>query len=91
MFISRGNNSNYYHKTCRELGYVTTFASSEREYTDSTELENYKEIVEWNFDVSTSVVLKAFVVNMVYVSHEEPDNAWTHHMDIKWDIRFELR
>lgn len=45
-FIPQEKNPDYYHKTCRGLRYIITFASSERECEELTESENSKEAIE---------------------------------------------
>lgn len=72
FFARRGNNLDYYYKTSRGLGYVTTPMSLEREQEEPTGSEM---VTRWDSDVSTSTVLQTLTMNMVQVSYDEQDES----------------
>lgn len=65
----------YYHKTRRELEYITSLASSKRECEELTKSEISKEVVKRDSNINTSMVLQTLLANMVSASNEEPDDV----------------
>ena len=73
-FVPKGKDPDYYHKTRRGLGYVSTLVSSylksEKEvYHDSSSATSL-----WDSDVSVGDIFESLPVNMVSTSHLE-DNG----------------
>ena len=103
-FVPKGKDPDYYYKTRRGLGYVSTpfssnFRSEEEVYHDSSSATS-----SWDSDVSVSVIFESLSVNMVSASHLEDDEEDTFkseeliqsnsdqsikHLNTLWDVRFE--
>ena len=67
-FVTKGKDLDYYHKTRRGLGYVSTPVSLDPEfeevYHDSTSATS-----SWDSDISVDDIFKSLSVNMVSTNH----------------------
>ena len=97
-FVPKGKTPDYYHRTRRGLGYVSTPISSASDYEEL--LYHYRSLgtSSWESDVSVSNIFKEFSINMVSTSHPEDGDEkmiqldtdpWIKHLNTLWDIRFE--
>jgi len=97
-FVPTGKPTNYYYKTHREFGYVTSpalFQSEEDKYLPSHLSISSK----WESDVSMGVLFKNLFVNMTSINqleHEEAiemfeSESWAQQLDLQWEKRFEQR
>jgi len=73
-FVPKGKAFDYYHKTRRGLGYISTpipliFESEESLYHDHSSGTS-----SWESDVSVGGIFKEFSVNMVSTSHQEEED-----------------
>jgi len=72
--VPRGKAPDYYQKTQRGLGHVSTPILSDFEYEESLYHDHLSSMSSWKIDVSTSTIFRNFSVNMVSTSHlEEKD------------------
>ena len=71
-FVPKGKDPDYYHKTWRWLGYVSTLVllnfESEEVYHNSSSATS-----SWDSDVSVGVIFESLSVNMVLASYLEDD------------------
>jgi len=97
-FVPKGKTPDYYHRTRRRFGYVSTPISSASEHEEL--LYHYRSLgtSSWESDVSVSNIFKEFSINMVSTSHPEDGDKkmihldtdpWIKHLNTLWDIRFE--
>ena len=75
-FVPKGKAPDYYHKTRRGLGYVTSPASSEQESDEANFNGHSSGTPSWDSDSSIGNVFRTLSVNMVavdYLKEDEPD------------------
>jgi len=72
--VPKGNAPDYYHKTHRGLGYVTTPASSDQESDEANFNGHSSGTSSWDSDSSIGDVFRALSVNMVAVDHLKEDD-----------------
>ena len=100
--MPKGKAPDYYHKTRRGLGYVTTLVSSDQESDKCTLGDHSSGTSPWDFDVSIGDIFRTLSVNMTTISHLEDEDEdegeeliqsdtdpWNKYLNILWDIRFE--
>ena len=97
-FIPKGKTPDYYHRTRRGLGYVSTPIPSASESEESL-YHNYSSgMSSWESDVSVSNLFGELSVNMISTSHLEDGDEetiqydtdpWIKHLNTLWDLRFE--
>ena len=68
-FIPKGKAPDYYHRTCRGLGYVSTPISSTSESEESLYHYRSSGTSSWESDVNVGNIFKELSVNMVSTSH----------------------
>jgi len=98
-FIPKGKAPDYYHKTQRRLGYISTPIPSTSESEESLYHDHSSGTSSWESDVSVGGIFKELSVNMVSTSHPKEDeemiqsdtDPWIKNLNILWDIRFEQR
>ena len=103
-FVPKGKDPDYYHKTQRWLGYVTSSVSLDSESEKEVYHDSSSAMSLWDSDVSVGDIFKSLSVNMVSTSHLEDDwedtfksegliqsdsDPWIKHLNTLWDIRFE--
>ena len=76
-FVPKAKNPDYYHKTRRGLGYVTTPVSSDSESEEEVYHDSSSTTSLWDSDVSISDIFESLLVNMVSTSHLENDGEDT--------------
>ena len=64
-FIPKGKEADYYHKTRRGLGYITTPVSSDSESKEEVYHDSSSVISSWDSDVSIGDIFESLSVNMV--------------------------
>ena len=98
--MPEGKALDYYHKTHRGLGYVSTPVSSDRESEECAVRDHSLGTSSWDSDVSIGAIFKALSVNMTSTSHREDKDEdeeliqlnidpWIKHLNTLWDICFE--
>ena len=99
-FVPKGKAPDYYHRTRRGLGYVSTPVPSA---SDSGGLSghNYSSgTSSWDSDISVGNIFRDLSVNMASTSHLEvkveemiqsDTDPWIKHLNTLWDTRFEQR
>ena len=70
-FILKGKIPDYYHRTCRGLGYVSTPITSASESEESLYHNHSSGTSSWESDVSIGNIFKELSVNIVSTSHLE--------------------
>ena len=99
-FIPKGKIPDYYHRTRRELGYVSTPVPSASDSEGPSGHNCSSDTSSWESDVSVSNIFRELSVNMISTSHPEDGdeemiqsdtNSWIKHLNALWDIRFEQR
>ena len=70
----------YYHKTQRELGYVTTPVSSDSESEEEVYHDSSSTTSSWDSDVNISDIFGSLSVNMVLISHLKDDGENTFEL-----------
>ena len=105
-FVPKGKESDYYHKTQRGLGYVSTPVSSDLESEEEVYHDSSSAIPSWDSDVSISDIFGSLSMDMVSTSHLEDNeedtfepeeliqsdfNPWIKHLNTLWDMCFEQR
>ena len=69
-FVPKGKTPDYYHRTRRGLGYVSTLIPSDSESEES--LRHYSSgTSSWESDISVSDIFRELSVNIVSTSHLE--------------------
>ena len=76
-FVSKGKDSDYYHKTQRELSYVSTPISSDSRSEEEVYHDSSSATSSWNIDVSIGDIFGSLLVNMVSTSYLEDDREDT--------------
>jgi len=72
-FAPKGKDPDYYRKTRRGLGYVTTPVSSDSEFKKEVYHDSSSTISSLDSDVSVSDIVESFSVYMISTSHLEDD------------------
>ena len=72
-FIPKGKAPDYYHRTLRGLGYVSTPIPSASESEESLYLNHSSDTSSWESGVSVGNIFKDLSVNMVSTSHLKMD------------------
>jgi len=97
-FVPKGKAPDYYHRTRRGLGYVSTPIQSASKSKESLYHNHSSGTSSWESDVSVSNIFKDLSVNMVSTSHSEDGdkemiqadmNPWIKHLNTLWNIHFE--
>ena len=73
-FVLKGKPADYYDKTRRRLGYITSPARSQSEEDESLPLHSSSSS-EWESDVSVGVVFKSLFVNMTSINQLEQEEV----------------
>jgi len=73
-FVPKGKAPNYYHKTLRGLGYISTPIPSTSESEESLYHDHSSCTSSWESDVSVGGIFKELSVNMVSTSHPEEED-----------------
>jgi len=73
-FVPKGKAPNYYHRTRRGLGYVSTPILLAFESEESLYHNHSSGMSSWESDVSVSYMFKDLSVNMVSTSHPEDED-----------------
>jgi len=73
-FVPKGKAPNYYHRTRRGLGYVSTPILLAFESEESLHHNHSSGMSSWESDVSVSYMFKDLSVNMVSTSHPEDED-----------------
>ena len=99
-FVPKGKAPDYYHRTRRGLGYVSTSVPSASD-SEGPSGHNYSSgTSSWESDVSIGNIFREFSWNMVSTSHLEDEDEemiqsdtdpWIKHLNTLWDTRFEQR
>ena len=101
-FVPKGKAPDYYHKTHRGLGYVSTPPPSDQESKDCDYHDHSSGTSSWDSDVSIRNIFNTLSVNMTSVSHQEDEDEneeliqcdtdpWIKLLNTLWDIHFEQR
>ena len=99
-FVPKGKTPDYYHRTRRGLGYISTPAPSNSDSEESLYHDYSSGTSSWESDVSVGNIFRELSVNMVSTSHLEDGDEemiqsdtdpWIKHLNTLWDIRFEQR
>jgi len=99
-FVPKGKAPDYYQKTRRGLGYVSTPISLDFEFEESLYHDHSSRTSSWESNVNICTIFQNLSVNMVSSSHLEDENEemiksdidpWIKHLNTLWDIRFEKR
>ena len=72
-FVPKGKNSDYYHKTRRGLGYVSTPISLDSESEEEVYHANTSATLSWDSNVSIDNIFKSLSVNIVSTNRLEDD------------------
>jgi len=97
-FIPKGKAPDFYHRTRRELGYVSTPIPSAFESEELLHHNHSLGTLSWESDVSVGNIFKDLSVNMVSTSHSKDENEemiqsdadpWTKHLNTLCNICFE--
>ena len=100
--MPKGNAPDYYHKTRRGLGYVSTPISFEPESGDYAYHDHSSGTSSWDSDVSIGHIFKTLSVNMTSTNHLEDESEdveliqsntdpWIKYLSTLWDTCFEQR
>jgi len=98
--VPKGKAPDYYHRTRRGLGYVSTLAPSASDSRESSDHDYSSGTSSWESDVSVGDIFGEFSVNMVSTSHLEDGDEemiqsdadpWIKHLNTLWDTRFKQR
>jgi len=105
-FVPKGKDPDYYHKTRRGLGYVSTPSSSNPESEKEVYHDSSSATSSWDSDVSIGDTFGSLSVNMISISHlkengedtfeseeliQSVSDPWNKHLNTLWDTRFEQR
>ena len=97
-FMPKGKTPDYYHRTRRGLGYVSTPIPSASESEESLCHNCSSGTSSWESDVSVGNIFRELSVNMISTSHlEDRDeemtqsdtDPWIKHLNALWNTRFE--
>jgi len=72
-FVPKGKEPDYYHKTQRGLGYITTPVSSDPESEKEVYHDSSSATSSWDSDVNIGDIFGSLLVNMVSTSHLKDD------------------
>jgi len=95
--VPKGKLANYYAKTHRGLGYVTSPPPTSLQFEDDESIPlRLASSSEWESDVSTRMLFKNLSVNMTLINRLEHEEAietfdakpWAQQLDFKWEKRF---
>ena len=81
-FILKGKTLDYYHRTRRGLGYVSTSIPSASESEESLYHNHSSGMSSWESDVSVGNLFRELSVNMVSTSHLEDGDEEMVQSDI---------
>ena len=93
-FDPKGKAHDYYHRTRRGLGYVSTPVPSASESEGSLYRNHSSGTSSWESDVNVGNIFREFSVTMVSTSHLEDGNEemiqsdtdpWIKHLNALWD------
>ena len=70
-FVPKGKAADYYHRTRRGLGYVSTSILSASGPEESLYHNHSSSMSSWGLDVIIGNIFKDFSINMVSISHLE--------------------
>jgi len=99
-FIQKGKAPDYYYRTRRGLGYVSTPIPLASKFEGSLHHNHSLGMSLWESDVSVGNIFKELSIIMVSTSHPEDENEqiiqsdidpWIKYLNTLWDIRFEKR
>jgi len=99
-FVPKVKTLDYYHRTRRGLGFVSTPISSPSESEESLYHDYSSDTSSYESDVSIGNLFGELSVNMISTNHlEDRDeetiqsdiDPWIKHLNTLWDIRFEQR
>jgi len=99
-FVPKGKALDYFHRTRRGLGYVSTPILSASESEESLYHNHSSSTSSWESDVSVGDIFKDLSVNMVSTSHQKNEDEeiiqsykdpWIKHLNTLQDICFEQR
>ena len=99
-FVPKGKTPDYYHRTRRGLGYVSTLTPSASESEESLYNDYSFGTSSWESDVRVGNLFGELSVYMVSTSHLEDNDEemiqsdtylWIKHLNTLWDTRFEQR
>ena len=99
-FTTKGKTPDYYHRTRRGLGYVSTPIPSASEFEESLYHNHSSCTSSWESDFSVGNLFGELSVNMVSTSHLEDGDEetiqsdtdpWIKHLNTLWDVHFEQR
>ena len=76
-FVPKGKNPNYYHRSWRGLGYVSSPVLLDSESEKEVYHDNLSATSSWDSDVSIGDIFESLLVNMVSTSHLEVDEEDT--------------
>ena len=76
-FVPKGKDPDYYHKTRKGLGYVSTPVSSDSRSEEEVYHDNSSSTSSWDSDIIVSIIFESLSVNMVSTSHLEDDGEDT--------------
>jgi len=77
LFIPKGKDPDYYHKTRRALGYVSTPVSLDSESEEKVYHDSSSATSLWDSDISVNDIFGSLEVNLVSTSHLEDDREDT--------------
>lgn len=87
-FLPKGKNHDYYHRTQRELGYISTPSITKPEFEEIAQTRGDSDTPSWDSDVSISAIFQALIANMTSINRDGSDEViilqkeiWTKHMD----------
>ena len=93
-FVPKGKAPDYYHRTRRGLGYVSTPVPSASDSRESSGHDYSSGTSSWESDVSIGNIFRELSVNMVSTSHLEDEDEemiqsdtdpWIKHLNTLWD------
>jgi len=97
-FVPKGKAPDYYHRTHRGLGYVSTPTPSVSKSEGLLYHNHSSGTSSWESNVSVGNIFKDLSVNMISASHPEDrdeqmiqsdTDSWIKYLNTLWDIRFE--
>jgi len=80
-FVLKGKDLDYYHKTRRGLGYVTTPVSSDPWSDKEVYHDSLSATSSWDSNVSIGNIFGSLSVNMVSANHLEDDGDDTFELE----------
>jgi len=73
-FVPKGKTPDYYHRTQRGLGYVSTLIQSASESEELLYHDHSSSTSSWESDVSIGDIFKGLSMNMVSTSHPKEED-----------------